>query len=87
MSRVVPRPPHPFLPPDEDRNAAIAIASRTLASGKVPTKVQLASHDAEFRRIGHTLHVVYTPHHAKNMQTCDIVNVGAPTVGDGRVET
>jgi hypothetical protein len=64
------RPRHPFLPPDDERHAAIL----HVVKGRVD-KLVLAQHVATFRRIAARVRVTYTPNAATNHQSTDWVNL------------
>lgn len=72
------RPPHPFLPDDEQRNRAISVLAVARNDGKIPTtKTELTHHTATYRRVGtHVVHIVYTPNHTRNQTSCDRIVLG-----------
>ena len=76
MSRHKQRPPHPFLPLDEERNVAIThVARNVFKPDGLNSKLLLRMHIATFRRVAKRIQIMYTPTHATNMQCVDWVNV------------
>lgn len=73
------KPPHTFLPPDEDRNTAIVAVARARYDDKLvdlsTKRVTLPSHIATFRRRLHNVLITYTPTACSNMQSSDVVRV------------
>lgn len=87
MARHIPHPPHPFRPSDEDRNTAIAhVASARLDPRKWSAVVLFTHHEARFRPRSetHDVLVTYTPLHARNQQSSDVVQLGAPVLVSSR---
>lgn len=72
------RPPHPFLPDDEQRNRAMQVLVLARNENKFPSHpTELRGHKAEYRRVDtRTVDIVYTPNHSTNQQSCDRVNLG-----------
>jgi hypothetical protein len=76
------RPPHPFLPSDDNRHRAIVHAAQAVLEPRLlREKVSLDFHFATFRRRLYDILITYTPIHQTNKQCCDVVKVGAPAVG------
>lgn len=75
---------HPFLPPDSERSAVITALSRFASDPtKYPRSFDVCKdHNVSVRatRCGSALRVVYTPSHATNMQSSDVVNIHPSSV-------
>lgn len=73
------KPPHSFLPPDDDRNTAILAVARARYDDKLvdlsSKRVVLPSHVATFRCRLHSVLITYTPTARSNMQSSDVVYV------------
>lgn len=73
------RPPHLFLPDDEQRNCAIQVlaVSRNDKATSMPPRTILQHHVADYWRRGvDVVDIVYTPNNSKNCQSCDRVSLG-----------
>lgn len=77
--RYIPRPPHPFLPSDEDRDTVITALARARNDDKAfaGLRLELKSVDVTYHRIDtHILDIRYTPRAARHMQCTDRVILG-----------
>ena len=79
--KAKPRAPHPFLPTDEERHAAIVHATRLTSNAT--HVLALKSHKVTFLRVAKRILVVYTPFASTNMQSSDWVNVSTCQAAGG----